>query len=212
MNIDNDNIARRRDVACRIELSQGQETLKANAIKYDDDDALYAVNMADRDVNLNSTAGLPDIMKELRQDTNEILVRQAQKSGQSAVKIAVGGKPPTAKIRGYATFLSFIKGSDLPELEQKLGFKSGVLQLHGAYVYHVDGLALTTSNIAPRGNTDWSAGLSPRDLYVLSNAIGAPVGYHREYPPAAKPIPQFIILAEVPFIGPPRFVKLGDVV
>jgi len=186
--------------------------MTAKAVKYDDDDAFYAANMADCDVGLNSTVGLPEIIKELRQATNEILIRQARKFGECAVKVTVGSKPPPAKVRGYATFLSLIKRSSLSELEMKLGFKSGALQSHGAYVFQVDGLALKTDNVAPRGNTDWSAGLTPRDLYTLSKMSGAAVGYHRDYPSATQPILQFVILAEVPFIGAPRFVMAGEVV
>lgn len=178
--------------------------------KYNDEDAYYAVNLADYDASLNSTNGFPEIMKELRQATLEIILRQARKPGQSAVKVAVGARPPTAKIKGYATFLRFIKGCTLSEMEQRLGFKSGVLQEHGAYIYKVDGFSLNTENIAPRGNTDWSAGITPRDLYNLSQESGKLVGNHRDYPSATKPIFQFQIIKDVPYVGEPRFIKPGS--
>ena len=183
--------------------------MKLSKVKYDDEDAYYAVNLADYDAKLNSTDGAPEIIKELRRATNEVILRQAKKEGQRVVKVGVGTKPPTAKVRGYATFLSFIKGSGLADLERKLGFRAGVLQQHGAYIYHVDGLSLNANNIAPRGNTDWSAGVTPRDLDTLSKESGVSVGNHRDYPSATKPVLQFAILEEVSYVGEPVFIKPG---
>jgi len=185
--------------------------VKQSIGKYDDDDAYYAVNNADYDVGLNSTSGDPEIIKELRRATNDIIIRQAKVPGQFAVKVSVGLNQPRAKVKGYATFLHFIEGSSLNELEQKLGFKNGVLQQNGAYVYLIDALSLHQDNIAPRGNTNWSAGLSPRDLATLSEQYGKDVAYHRDYPAATHPIIQFAVLEEVPYVGI-RFVKPGGFV
>jgi hypothetical protein len=178
--------------------------------RYDDDGAYYVVNKADYELGLNSVRGAPKIVQELRRETIGIILREAKKPGEQVVKVAMASRPPSPTVRGYATFLRFLSGSDLPELERKLGFKSGALQSAGAYVYHVDSLALNTNNIAPRGSSDWSAGVTPRDLHNLSQQHGMNVGYHRDYPPATQPIFQFTILEPVPFLGPPRFIKIGE--
>jgi hypothetical protein len=180
--------------------------------QYDDDAAFYVVNKADYDASLNALDDdAPDIMKELRRETTDIILRNARRAGEQVVKVSMGTKPPATKVKGYATFLRFIKGSSLAELEGRLGFKAGALQTGGAYIYHVDPLALNADNVAPRGNSDWSAGVTPRDLHNLSQQTGKKVDYHRDYPPAAQPIIQFAILAPVPILGAPRFIK-GDVV
>jgi hypothetical protein len=180
--------------------------MKMKFEKYTDSDDYYGVNEADYDASLNSLAGAPPIMQELRQGTIDILLRQASNEGQSVVKVTSGLVAVRPQVKGYATFLSQVKGSNLAELEQKLGFKAGVLQVNGAYIYTVNPLALNPGNIAPRGNTDWSAGLSPRDLHNLSNVAGVTVGNHRDYPAATKPILQFTILEPVPYLGGPRFL------
>ena len=181
--------------------------------KYDDDAAFYVVNEADYQPHLNALdAGAPDIMKELRRETIDIILRNARKTGEQVVKVAMGSRPPAPKVKGYATFLRFLQGSGLAELEERLGFKTGALQRSGAYVYHIDPLTLKAENVAPRGNTDWSAGVTPRDLHNLSLKAGKPVAYHRDYPPAKQPIIQFAILEPVPYLGAPRFIKAGDTV
>jgi hypothetical protein len=181
--------------------------------QYDDDAAFYVVNKADYEAGLNALGDdAPDIMKELRRETTEIILRTARKAGEQVVKVSMGTRPPATKVKGYATFLRFIQGGSLAELERRLGFRSGALQTGGAYVYHLDPLALNASNVAPRGNSDWSAGVTPRDLHNLSQKTGKDVGYHKNYPPAAQPIIQFAILEEVPVLGAPRFIKQGDTV
>jgi len=186
--------------------------MKLGIGKYDDDDSYYVVNKADHDVGLNSVAGGPKIIEELRQATNEIILRQARLPGQYVVKISVAINPPKPKVRGYTTFLHLIQGRSLPDLENTLGFRPGVLQQNGAYLYVIDSLALNQSNIAPRGNTDWSAGVSPRDLDNLSKAHGTEIKHHRDYPPAKNPIIQFVLLSEVPFLGAVRLIKPGEIV
>ena len=64
----------------------------------------------------------------------------------------------------------------------------------------------------PRGNSDWSAGVTPRDLHNLSNKHGVSVEYDPNYPPASDPVIQFKILTAVPFVGAPRFIKSGETV
>jgi hypothetical protein len=189
-----------------------EQVVKLKFEKYKNEDAYYAINLADRNIFLNSVTEDIEIIQNLRRATNEIILRQAREAGQQVVKVGVGDRPPTAKVMGYATFLSFVRGSSLSELEQKLGFKTGVLQYFGAYIYQVDGLSLNTTNIAPRGNTDWSAGITPRDLFNLSKEGGVAVGNHKDYPAATMPIFQFAILEEVPVVGVPRFIKSSGMV
>jgi hypothetical protein len=196
-----------------FEPSAGTDHMTLTIAQYDDDAAFYVVNKADYDPALNALDyDAPDIMKELRRETIDIILRNARKAGEQVVKVSMGTKPAATKVKGYATFLRFIKGSGLPDLEGRLGFKPGALQTGGAYVYHIDALALNASNIAPRGNSDWSAGVTPRDLHNLSQQTGKKVEYHRDYPPAAQPIIQFAILEPVPILGPPRFVRKGELV
>jgi hypothetical protein len=180
--------------------------------KYEDDDSFYAVNKADHDAGLNAVGHAPAAIQELRYATNEIILRQARLPGRFAVKISVALNQPKPKVRGYATFLHLVQGRSLSELEDTLGFRSGVLQLNGAYIYVIDALALNQCNIAPRGNTDWSAGIAPRDLDKLSKAHGKEIKHHRDYPPAKSPAIQFALLAEVPILRSVRHIRQGEVV
>ena len=184
--------------------------MKLNIKKYDDDDAFYVVNEADYDLSLNSTKGDPAIIQALRRETIDILLRTARAPEENVVKVAMGSKPPANKVKGYATFLRFLEGSDLAELERRLGFKENVLQAGGAYVYKINPSLLNPGNIAPRGNTDWPGGVSPRDLYNVSQKHGVKVAYHRSYPPASSPIIQFVILEPVPVLDSPRFLTTGQ--
>ena len=106
--------------------------------------------------------GFQEAMTELRRDTIESILRTARKPGEQVVKVAavVDNKPPAAKIKGYATFQRFLKGSGIAELEIKLGFAKGALA-NGAYIYTVDALSLNLSNVVPEGYTDWSDGITP---------------------------------------------------
>lgn len=183
--------------------------------QYDDDAAYYVINNADdiSQVDLNSVGNAPEIIKEMRRETIEIILRQAKAPGEKVVKIArVNDRPPLGMVRGYATLLRFLKGSNLIDLEKKLGFKNGALQSKGAYLYEVDPTSLNAATIVPRGNTDWSAGVTPRDLYNLSTRYGVNVGYNKNYPSAEQPIIQFLILRDVPLLGQPRLIKLGEIV
>jgi hypothetical protein len=157
-------------------------------------------------------AGFQDAMTELRRDTIEIILRTARTRGQQVVKVVKGDDPVWPTVRpGFATFLRFLQGSGIPELEETLGFAKGTLS-HGAYLYSVDHLSLNASNIFPEGYTDWSDGVTARERYVLSQKHGVPVTDHPSYPASTKPIIQFRILDEVPYVGQPRFVKPGEIV
>jgi hypothetical protein len=173
----------------------------------------YVVNQADRrdSAHLNSVADAPTVMREIRRDTIEILLRVARKPGEQVVKVAARYDGMSATVSGYVTFLRFLEGSTCADLERKLGFKTGALA-NGAYIFNVDPLALNADNIVPRGNSDWSAGVTPRDLDNLSKKHGVTAEYDPDYPPAAEPVIQFKILTAVPFVGKPRFIKASETV
>lgn len=157
------------------------------------------------------TRPFQEAMTELRRDTVETILRVARKPGEQVAKVIRGDKPVYPMVRGFATFLRFLKGSSIAQLENKLGFAKGALA-HGAYIYAVDPLALNLSNVVPEGYTDWSDGVTPRELHNLSTKSGTRVTYDPEYPASSSPIIQFRILEDVPYIGQPRFVKPGEIV
>jgi hypothetical protein len=156
-----------------------------------------------------------EVMTELRRDTIDIILRTAHKPGEQVVKVVAGDNAVTAtvpiKVRGFVTFLRFLKGSGLAELETKLGFAKGALSM-GAYIYNVDPFALNATNVVPEGYTDWSDGVTPRELHNLSQKHGVPVTYNPKYPASSAPIIQFRILEDVPYVGAPRFVRNGETV
>ena len=49
----------------------------------------------------------------------------------------------------------------------------------------------------PRYFSRWSAGVSPRDLYRLCEDSEVNVQYHRDYPAAFDPVPQFVLFSPV---------------
>jgi len=171
----------------------------------------FVVNKADRreKAHLNSVADAPEALRDIRRDTIETLLRVARKPGEQVVKVVAKSDDLPATVSGYVTFLRFLEGSTCSDLEKKLGFKPGALS-SGAHIFNVDALALNADNIVPRGNSDWSAGVTPRDLHNLSNKHGVTVEYDPSYPPASEPVIQFRILTAVPFIGRPRFIKPGE--
>jgi hypothetical protein len=150
-----------------------------------------------------------EAMTELRRDTVEIILRNARKPGEYVVKVVDGSEPLRPKVRGFATFLRFLAGSGIAELERKLGLRSGALA-HGAHIYTVNPLALNFSNVVPEGYTDWSDGVTPRELQNLSQKQATAVTYDPNYPASPEPIIQFRILDDVPYIGQPRFVRPGQ--
>ena len=159
-----------------------------------------------------ASQGFVEAMTELRRDTIEIILRTARKPGEQVAKVVAGDQPVRQTVGGYATFLRFLKGDGMAELENKLGFASGTLTRHGAYIYIVDPFSLNASNVVPEGYTDWSDGVTPRELHNLSQRSGVDVTYNPRYPAASAPIIQFRILDRVPYIGAPRFVKNDEVV
>jgi hypothetical protein len=173
----------------------------------------FVVNHADnRDkAHLNSVADAPEVLRDIRRDTIETLLRVARKPGEQVVKVIAKREKLPATISGYVTFLHFLKGSTCSDLEKKLGFNPGALS-RGAHIFNVDPLALNADNIVPRGNSDWSAGVTPRNLDKLSNKHGVTVEYDPDYPAASDPVIQFRILTEVPFVGKPRFIKGAEMV
>jgi hypothetical protein len=159
--------------------------------------------------------GFEEAMTELRRDTIESILRTARKPGEKVVKVAAVADPnakPLAKVKGFATFLRFIKGSNITELKDKLGLAKDELSKYGAYIYTVDPFSLNLSNVVPEGYTDWSDGVTRRELHNLSQKHGVDVTYHPDYPASSSPIIQFRILEEVPYIGQPRFLKPGETV
>jgi hypothetical protein len=173
----------------------------------------FVVNRADdRDhAHLNSVADAPEALRDIRRDTIETLLRVARKPGEQVVKVVAKREKLPATVSGYVTFLRFLQGSTCSDLEKKLGFNSGALS-SGAHIFNVDALALNADNVVPRGNSDWSAGVTPRDLDNLSKKEGVTVEYDPSYPPASDPVIQFKILTAVPFVGAPRFIKAGETV
>jgi hypothetical protein len=101
------------------------------------------------------------------------------------------------QVRGYVTLARYLEDATPAQFERLLGMRAGALSA-GCRVYHVDSTAITAENIGPRYTSSWSAGVSPRDLDAVSQRAGTPVGYHRDYPPASDPIPQFVLYREVP--------------
>lgn len=181
--------------------SLGFDKQTFNAVNHADDPAYKQLNAIE--------AVAPPIMHELREATVKLLIARARKPGESVVKIRAVSLAVVSKVRGYVTFGSCLQGASLAEAEDRLGFKAGVLQAHGAHVYRVDPFALTLTNIAPRGTSAWSGGITPRDLHNLSQEAGKEVSYHPNYPSARASILQFFLIEEVRCLGQPVFVGPG---
>jgi len=160
---------------------------------YDDDSGLYAENLADR---ARDPLDAHPAIRELQVASRASILRGCQNPANVVVKVTAAG-PHYAQVRGYATLARFIEGATPQQLEKLLGMRDGALS-SGCRVYWVDAARLTADNIGPRYMTSWSAGVSPRDLEVLSQQAGKTVGYHRDYPAASDPIPQFVLYRPVP--------------
>lgn len=185
--------------------------MAGKAKRYKNGLGYYAENPADENAELDKLHGYPDAILEFRRGTVELLLNHARRPEVSVAKVVSGAEPVFDRVYGYVTFLSCIEGADLAELEKRLGFRTGVLTSRGAHLYRVDPSALTSKNVAPRGNTDWSAGITPRDLDSLTKTVGETVEHHREFPAAEIPIIQFRIhWPPVPCLGAPRFLKDND--
>ena len=162
---------------------------------YDNDSRLYVVNPADR-------AGDPSdahpAIRQLQTASRAVILRACRNPDNVVVKVTDAG-PHYTQVRGYVTLASFLKGANPQELERRLGMRSGALS-GGCRVHQVDSRALTVDNIGPRYMTSWPAGVSPRDLDLLSQRVPRPVDYHRDYPPASEPIAQFVLYRPVPTV------------
>jgi hypothetical protein len=65
-------------------------------------------------------------------------------------------------VSGYVTMLKFVNYCTIPELETRLGMAPGHLR-NGVDIFFVDE-QLTPERIGARFTSQWSAGVSPRDL------------------------------------------------
>ncbi len=160
--------------------------------KYDDDDAFYAVNHADY---TGDTLDSHPAIRELQMASRAAILRAVKNPDNTVIKVAMAG-PHKAEVRGYVTLARFLSGHTPKEFESILGFKQGALQA-GCRVYTVESGRIIGDNIGPRYFTSWSAGISPRDLERIGEVSGRPVEYHRDYPVAANPIPQFVLFHPV---------------
>jgi hypothetical protein len=159
--------------------------------QYEDDARLYVVNPLDkRGDPLDDNPAI----RELQIASRASILRACQ--NDMVVKVS----PPQVhrrQVRGYVTLARYLQGATPGQFERLLGMRAGALSA-GCRVYHVDSAAITADNIGPRYTSSWSAGVSPRDLEAVSRRAGAPVEYHRDYPAASDPIPQFVLYREVP--------------
>ena len=163
---------------------------------YDDDDAFYIVNQGDYDGDLLDQH---PAINELQVASRASILRAIAKPGNVLVKVAMPG-PHAEQVRGYVTLARFLAGATPEQLEGMLGFRQGALS-KGCRVYTVDARQVTLDNVGPRYFTNWPAGVSPRDLERLGEKTGLAVGYHRDYPVAKDPIPQFVLFRPVAVLG-----------
>lgn len=164
--------------------------------KYDDDATFYIVNHGDYD---GDTLDAHPAINELQVASRATILRAIAKPGNVLVKVAMPG-PHAEKVRGYVTLSRFLIGATPEQFEGLLGFRKGALS-NGCRIYTVDAGQVTFDNIGPRYFTNWPAGVSPRDLERLRDETGLPVDYHRDYPKAADPIPQFVLFRPVAVLG-----------
>ncbi|MEA2742936.1 MAG: hypothetical protein QOG73_1600 [Acetobacteraceae bacterium] len=97
------------------------------------------------------------------------------------------------EISGYVTMLQFVNHCTILEMEARNGMMAGLLR-NGVDIFFVD-QELAADQIAPRYTTQWSAGVSPRDLL----RVGA--RYHDSYPASTSPIFQAVIFRNRPARG-----------
>jgi hypothetical protein len=158
---------------------------------YDDDEFFYVYNAGDY---FGDQLDPHPAIRELQEASKATILQAIRKPENVVVKISMLG-PHMQMVRGYATVERFLKGATPQQFEKRLGFKGGALN-NGCRIYYIDSSALTSDNIGLRYFTSWSAGVSPRDLERLSKDSGLKVVYHRDYPSATDPIPQFVIFKE----------------
>jgi hypothetical protein len=156
--------------------------------KYDDDEAFYVENLSDRD---GDQLDAHPAIRELQEASRRTILAAVKKPFNLVAKVA-RGTGFVSLVSGYMTLARFLDGATPDALERMLGFRAGTLR-PGCRVYIVDVSCVTADEIGPRYTSAWSAGVSPRQLALLSTAADTEVGYHRGYPPATDPIPQFTI-------------------
>jgi len=188
----------------------GKGAMDFEAQEYSDDPASwYAANLSDRIGSKNHFVGGPAALNELREATIGIILARARRSGVQVVKVVPATAKVWPKIGGYMTFLDQLApGSTLDEIEDQVGFRRGALA-DGARLYTIAATSLRSDNLAPRYTSAWSAGISPRDLENIERDSGHKVDYHRDYPPATRPVFQFVLLERVTPTGPPRMIPPG---
>lgn len=154
---------------------------------------LHVENPADRH---GESADPHTAIEEMRTASRDAILRACRNPANSVVKVR-SLEPHKAEAGGYVTLGRYLVGATPAQLEAKLGLAPGAYG-GGCRIYQLDGSAITADNIGARYMTSWSAGVSPRDLAVLSDRAGEDVGYHPDYPPASDPVPQFVLFRPVP--------------
>jgi hypothetical protein len=96
-------------------------------------------------------------------------------------------------VSGYVTMLKFVNYCTIPELETRLGMAPGHLR-NGVDIFFVDE-QLTPERIGARFTSQWSAGVSPRDLLRVD------AKYHDSYPASSSPVFQAVIFSNSPTKG-----------
>ncbi len=173
--------------------------------QYPDDSAYHVVNPADR---TGDRIDDHPVIGELQRETRAGIWRAIRNPTNVAVKVTPL-RPPMDRVKGYATVARFLLGRTPREFEDLLGMRKGVLGV-GCRVFVLDATDIAEEDIGPRGFTSWSAGVTPRELHRLSERAGAPVGYHRDYPAAREPIPQFTLFRPVK-VRSSRFLRYDEI-
>jgi len=154
----------------------------------------YSVNYGD-DIGDDSSS-LSPIQIDIRKQSIEAILRAVNKGYDPVVKIWPRNFELYIQdyhmVSGYVTMARFLLGATPEQFEKMLGFKTGLLK-NGIYMLYVHTPDLNKDNVAARYLTSFSAGVSPRDLMILSEKSGENVQYHPDYPAAEDPIPQFVI-------------------
>lgn len=166
-------------------------------------EAGFVHNQADREGDDLDSMAVAE--QEIRAETVEILLRLFKRGGDfTCTKVQPRREniktPQNAKIAdgfflvsGYISMLQFINHCTVPELEARNGMSPGMLR-NGAFIFFVN-QPLDRKQFAPRYTTQWSAGVSPRDL----DRVGA--NYHTSYPASKSPIFQASIFQNNPATG-----------
>jgi hypothetical protein len=155
------------------------------------------INQAD--VEGDDFASMTPAEREIRAETVKIILGLFRRGGEfTCTKVRSrreNVKTPDGfyEVSGYVTMLRFVNCCTIPELEIRLGMKTGILR-NGVDVFFID-QELATDQIAPRYTTQWAAGVSPRDL------LRTGTNYHNSYPASPSPIFQAVIFRKRPARG-----------